>query len=115
MYQSSYAAIAEDDCGLARANEYRAMDRAISLLEAARQNGPASRESIEAVAYVNRLWGLLIDDLASSANSLPEALRAQLISIGLWSMKEAEAIRLGQSDDYDSMIDVSRMIRDSLA
>lgn len=115
MYHSSYAAVAEDASTLARANEWLALDHAVTLLEAARLTGPASPETVEAVTFLRRLWTFLIEDLASAENALPEALRASLISIGLFALRQGEALRLGQSDDFDSVIDVNKMIRDSLA
>ena len=57
-----------------------------------------SREAIEAVLFVRRLWGILIEDLARPENDLPQTLRADLISIGLWIMREAEQIRLEASE-----------------
>ncbi len=56
----------------------------------------------------------LVEDLANPENALPEELRAALISIGLWIMREAEAIRLGRSDDFSAMIEITAMIRDGL-
>ena len=64
--------------------------------------------------YLRRLWGLLIEDLARPENDLPKALRADLISIGLWIMREAEEIRLEKSDNFKGLIDVSMSIRDGL-
>lgn len=115
MYLSSYAAVAEDGSAAARANEWRALDRAVALLEKARPTGSASLETIEAVSFLRRLWTILIEDLASAENALPEALRASLISIGLFALRQADLLRLGHSEDFDSVIDVNKMIRDSLA
>jgi len=115
MYQSSYAAAAEDDYALARANERRALDQAVILLEKARPTGSGSPQTIEAVTFLRRLWTLLIEDLASAENALPDALRASLISIGMFALRQGEALRLGQSEDFESVIDVNKMIRDSLA
>ena len=115
MYQSSYAAMAADDYALARAQEWRALDHAVTLLEEAPPTGAASPETIEAVGFLRRLWTLLIEDLGSAENGLPESLRASLISIGLFALRQGEALRLGQSDDFESVIDVNKMIRDSLA
>jgi flagellar protein FlaF len=115
MYHSSYVAIAEGSAALARANEWRAIDRSVTLLETARATGPASAETIEAVTYLRRLWAILIEDLGSTENGLPDALRASLISIGIFALKQGEMLRLGESEDFDSVIDVSKMIRDSLA
>jgi flagellar protein FlaF len=98
----------------ARERERQAIDRSIELLREAEKAGVNSREAIEAVLYVRRLWGLLIEDLAGPENDLPKALRADLISIGLWIMREAEEIRLEKSDNFKGMIDVSMSIRDGL-
>jgi flagellar protein FlaF len=115
MYHSSYLAVAEDGFTQARANEWRALDQAVTLLEAARPTGSASSETIAAVHFLKRLWTLLIQDLGSEDNALPQALRASLISIGIYALRQGEALRLGQSDDFDSVIDINKMIRDSLA
>jgi len=115
MYHNSYLAVAEDDFAQARANEWRALDQAVTLLEAARPTGAASNETIAAVLFLKRLWTLLIQDLGSDENALPQALRASLISIGLFALRQGELLRLGQSDDFDSVIDINKMIRDSLA
>ena len=47
-------------------------------------------------------------------NDLPQALRADLISIGLWVMREAEQIRLEKSTNFKGIIEVSATIRDGL-
>jgi flagellar biosynthesis activator protein FlaF len=60
------------------------------------------------------LWGYLIEDLARPDNDLPQKLRADLISIGLWMMREAEQIRLEASSNFKGLIDVSTAIRDGL-
>ena len=40
--------------------------------------------------------------------------RADLISIGLWIMREAEQIRLEKSSNFKGIIEVSAAIRDGL-
>ena len=64
--------------------------------------------------FVRRLWGYLIEDLAKPENDLPQSLRAELISIGLWIMREAEQIRLETSSNFKGIIEVSTAIRDGL-
>jgi flagellar protein FlaF len=114
MYQFSYAEIVEDTCGEARLRERQALEHAIGLLCAARDAGPESRESIEALRFVCTLWGVLIEDLASPENDLPESLRAGLISIGLWIMREADNIRAGRTVSYDDLIEINQTICDGL-
>ena len=67
-------------------------------------------------ATLNQADGaFVIEDLGSADTALPEALRASLISIGMFALRQGEALRLGQSDDFESVIDDNKMIRDSLA
>jgi len=110
MYQFPYAEVMDDLPSDARAMERKALEHSIELLEAAEKAGPGSRETADALTFVRRLWGALMEDLAKPENDLPQTLRADLISIGLWVFREAEQIRLGQSTDYRSIIDVSRTI-----
>jgi flagellar protein FlaF len=114
MYQFSYAEVLDETPKGARERERQALDRSIELLCEAEKNGVNSREAIEAVLYVRRLWGYLIEDLARPENDLPKPLRADLISIGLWIMREAEQIRLEKSESFKGLIDVSTSIRDGL-
>jgi len=52
--------------------------------------------------------------LSSPDNDLPAALRADLISIGIWVMREAEQIRLEKSSNFKGIIEVSQAISDGL-
>jgi flagellar protein FlaF len=114
MYQFSYAEVLDETPRGARERERHAIDRSIELLEAADKAGPGSREAIEAVLFVRRLWGTLVEDLASPENDLPKNLRADLISIGLWIMREAEQIRIDKSSNFRGIVEVSATIRDGL-
>ena len=114
MYQFSYADVQEDGVAEAREREREAINHSISLLTAAKSSGIESRDAIEAVYFVSRLWVRFVEDLASPENQLSQELRANLISIGIWIIKEAERIRLRQSDNFQGIIDISTIIRDGL-
>ena len=114
MYQFSYAEVLDETPQGARERERQAIERSIELLQAAERSGVRSRDAIEAILFVRRLWSVLIEDLANPDNDLPQTLRADLISIGLWVMREAEQIRLEKSDNFKGIIDVSSVIRDGL-
>jgi flagellar protein FlaF len=114
MYQFSYAEVLDETPKGARERERLAIERSIELLEAAEKGGVRSREAIEAVLFARRLWGVLLEDLASPENDLPKELRADLISIGLWIMREAEQIRLERSANFRGIMQVSAAIRDGL-
>ena len=114
MYQFSYADVQEDGVAEAREREREAINHSISLLTAAKANGLESRDAIEAVYFVSRLWMRFVEDLASPDNQLSNELRANLISIGIWIIREAERIRQRQSANFQGIIDISIIIRDGL-
>ena len=53
-------------------------------------------------------------ELAAPENALPPGLRANLVSIGIWILKECDAIGLGKTDNYAGVADVCATIRDGL-
>lgn len=114
MYQFSYAEIVEDTASDTRAREREAVEQAVHLLRDAQAAGAATRQTVEALHFVRQLWAILIEDLAAADNDLPQQLRADLISIGLWVMREAEAIRLGQATDFTDIIEINVMIAEGL-
>jgi flagellar biosynthesis activator protein FlaF len=114
MYQFSYKEIMEESTQDARARERQAMHRAIELLELGQRKGAKSLEAAEALIYLNKLWHIFIDDLAKPENDLPDALRAELISIGIWITNEINRMRLGKSDNFSGLIEICAIIRDGL-
>jgi flagellar biosynthesis activator protein FlaF len=110
MYTFSYSEVLAETPQAARERERIVLEHSIELLQAAQEKGISSRESVEAIYFIRRLWAFLIEDLAKVGNDLPNALRADLISVGLWIMNEAEKVRLGVSSNFKGLIDVSRMV-----
>jgi flagellar protein FlaF len=110
----SYADVNADVHPGARLQEQVAFTQVIDLLVLAKELGAGARASIDALFMLRRLWSTLIEDLASDENDLPPQLRADLISIGLWVLKESERIRQGQSDNIAGLIEVNTIIRDGL-
>lgn len=114
MYKFSYAEILEDDVHEARVREQAAIDRAIELMTLAEERGSQSPEATEAVGYVQKLWSYLIKDLVDPGNELAETLKADLISIGLWAIKEADRVRNDPSKNFLALIEVNKTIRNGL-
>lgn len=114
MYESTYMAMLADTTDQIRENERRAFDTAISMLKRAQMAGRGTRDSLEALLFVNRLWTILLEDLADEGNGLPEPLRASLISIGIWVLRRSEDIRQGSVEDFSALIEVSETIRNGL-
>lgn len=114
MYQFSYADIQTDSIADAKDRERQLLDRSIQLLTIAQAKGVRSVETVEAIHFVNRIWTTFIDDLGKDDNELPRELRANLISIGLWLLREADAVRRGDSENFSGLIDISQIIRDGI-
>lgn len=114
MYQFSYADIQSTSVSDAKERERDLLTRSIDMLSAAAAIGPTSMEAVEALHFTNRVWTTFVEDLGSSENALPKELRANLISIGLWLLREAEDIRQGRTDNFEGLIEVSQIIRDGI-
>jgi flagellar protein FlaF len=114
MYEFAYNEVIEDSRQTMRARERQAMDRVIAMLHAAQDKGPLSRERIEALFHLRGLWAIFLDDLRDPNNELPEQLRAGIISIGIWMLKEIERVRGRLTDDLTPMIEINELIRDGL-
>jgi flagellar protein FlaF len=114
MYEFCYNEIVEDSPRIMRERERRAFDTVVTLLKQAREKGQGSRETIEAIYFLRRLWSILLSDLQSPENELPDELRAGIISIGFWMMKEIDEIGAGKKMDLMPMIEINEIIRDGL-
>jgi flagellar protein FlaF len=114
MQRIQYGDLLEDDQQVARERERVALDQSILLLEQAAAPGAALAAAAEAIAFTSKLWAVLVEDLASPENGLPKQLKAQLVSIGIWILRELEAARTDESKRLSDVIVVSKAIRDGL-
>ena len=114
MYQFSYAEVQTDSVADAKDRERQLLSRSIDLLVTAKDKGLQSIETVQAIHYMNRVWTSFVEDLGSDDNELPHELRANLISIGLWLLREGEEVRQGRSDNFEGLIEVSQIIRDGI-
>jgi len=114
MYQMRYEDIIEESALGARERESVLFERLISLLELARRDGPGSPAATEAISYARKLWIALIEDLGDVGNGLQKELKASLISIGFFTLREIERLAEGELIDFDALIEISGSIRDGL-
>ena len=114
MYKFSYDEIIEESGNAARAAERQAMLYSLTLLRKSQVSGATQSEKCEALAFVNSLWSFLLEDLAKRENVLPGELRASLISIGFWMLRESDAIGSGDSNNVKGLIEVTEMIAEGL-
>jgi flagellar biosynthesis activator protein FlaF len=115
MYQDSYREVLDNAPQTVRANERSAILHSISLLERAEKMGPDSREAIDALLFLRRLWEFFLVHLASEESRLPDQLRADLISVGLSILREAERVRDGEVREFSALKEISQIIADGLS
>jgi flagellar protein FlaF len=114
MHKLQYTELLEDDAKDARERERLAIDRSIGLMEQAESSGAGSVDAAKAIVFTSKLWAVLIEDLAAPSNGLAKELRAQIVSIGIWILREIERIRSGEKTSFADLIQVSRAIREGL-
>jgi flagellar protein FlaF len=114
MYQFAYDEIIAESGDVARSQEAQAFDRANALLQKAESADAHSKAGQDALSFNEDLWMILIEDLSHPDNKLTEALRAQLISIGIWVLKEIGRIRAGQSKSFSAIAEINIIIRNGL-
>ncbi len=115
MYKRIYDEVAVETSARIRADEVRALDHSITLMTVAQTKGAGTREAVEAMFFVSRLWGVLLEDLSSDDNGLPSELRAKIISIGIWALKYTEEFRRGLKKDFQPLIEISGIILKGLS
>lgn len=114
MTWDAYETVVEDSSHEARARERQALSLGIDRLERLQREPFSDEDLIESLLYIRRLWAVLIEDLGHPENGFPDKLRADIISIGLWIVKEADRLREERSNDVMPLIEINSLIRDAL-
>jgi flagellar protein FlaF len=114
MTHEAYEEVVEDSTAEARDRERKALSVGIDRLERLGKGRFTAEDLVESLLYVRRLWAIFIEDLSHPENGLPEQLRADIISIGLWVIKEADRLREERSNNVVRLIEINRVIRDAL-
>jgi flagellar biosynthesis activator protein FlaF len=97
-----------------RQSEYRLFAQVTSALIKARDEKLTHVPLIDALDWNRRLWSTLSTDCAAPGNSLPNELRAQIVSLGLWVGRYSSQVAT-QGASIDPLIDVNKSIMDGLA
>jgi flagellar biosynthesis activator protein FlaF len=114
MTWNAYETVVEDSGQEARSRERQALNLGIDRLERLHEGAFSNEDLIESLLYIRRLWTVLIEDLGHPENGFPDKLRADIISIGLWIVKEADRLREERSNDVTGLIEINSLIRDAL-
>ena len=113
--QNAYEEIAADSGSEARLREREALLQSIVAMEEADLNPSDPAKRMNAIVLVNRLWTVLVSDLASAQNHYPRELKAQLISIGFFIMRQLDAVRNDETKDFAAIVEISRTLEQGLA
>jgi flagellar biosynthesis activator protein FlaF len=97
-----------------REAEYRLFGQVTRALIEAEKLDHLDPGRIDALDWNRRLWSALASDCADPANSLPQALRASIISLSLWVSRHTSAV-MRREEEIDSLVDVNRLIMQGLA
>lgn len=98
-----------------RQTEYRAFAAATrGLIDAAGLPESEIGRRAEALAANRRLWSVLAADCAVDGNSLPQALRAQIISLSIFVDRHSRAV-MREGASIDVLVDINRSIMQGLA
>jgi flagellar biosynthesis activator protein FlaF len=92
-----------------REQEADVFRRATGVLKAARDSGTIRR--VQAIADNRRLWMTVTDLMRDPLNSLPEALRASIVSVGLAVQREMDQA----TPDFDFLIAINEDIAAGLS
>lgn len=92
-----------------RSTERRLLVQITGELIEARDAGASGLALAPMLARNREVWNAFSDACATRGNGLPHALRASIISIGLWVERYSSAVMAGK-DDIDALIAVNREI-----
>ena len=115
MTLSSYDTVIEDSAREARGREQQALNHGIALLKRFQSGDIPSSDGAEACSTFGGSGRSSSRISRSPRNGLPEKLRADIISIGLWIVREADRIRQQGSTDVAELVAINTVIRDALA
>lgn len=97
-----------------REMEYRLFAQVTrALLEAAELPDHEIGARMEALDWNRRVWAALAADCGSPGNTLPVALRAQMISLSLWVGRHTSAV-MRREEEIQPLVDVNRIIMQGL-
>jgi flagellar protein FlaF len=95
--------------------EYRLFGQVTrALMEASQADVNDFRTRIDALDWNRRLWSTLATDCADPENSLPDAARAQIISLSIWVNRHSSLV-MRKVEDFEPLIEINRMIMQGLS
>jgi len=96
-----------------RGTEYRLMSQITGDMMTARDTGLSGAALVPVLHRNREVWGAFTSACATTGNQLPDALRASIVSIGLWVDRFTSDVVTGR-DSIDELITVNCSIIDGL-
>ncbi len=97
-----------------RDTEYRLFGQVTRALIEAKESGATGVELLNALDWNRSLWRTLASDCSSDGNSLPDSLRAQIVSLSIFVSRHSSVVMRKQAS-IDTLIDINRTIMQGLA
>jgi flagellar protein FlaF len=98
-----------------RETEYRLFGQVTRALIAASKLDQIEIEArMDALHWNRQLWSTLASECSAPDNSLPDMLRAQIISLSLFINRHTSAIMRNEAS-FDDLIEINRIIMQGLA
>ena len=95
--------------------EYRLFGQVTrALMHAATVDKSDIATRMDALDWNRRLWSTLATACSDPANAMPQAMRAQFISLSLFVNRNTSEVMRGE-DDFSTLIDINRMIMQGLS
>jgi len=95
--------------------EYRLFGQVTrALMDAEKAGVDDIQVRMDAMDWNRRVWSALATDCASPTNKLPEAVRAQMISLSLWVNKHTSAV-MRREEEIGPLIEINRIIMQGLS
>ena len=94
----------------ARSAEYQAFAHVTKALSKAHDDAGQNFSALAEAVYANRkLWNILLLDVTGDGNELPQKLRAEIVSIGLFVQRHSAKI-LDGSGNVEPLIEINTSI-----
>jgi flagellar biosynthesis activator protein FlaF len=95
--------------------EYRLFGQVThALMEAEKLPYSEAAKRMDAIDWNRRVWSFMAGDCLGNDNSLPDQLRASIVSLSLWVGRYSSDV-MQRNADIEPLIDINRTIMQGLA
>lgn len=98
-----------EDISTPRDQEAKVISAITKGLERHAGEGPKSSSLKDYLVKNQRLWVAVRNDTGSEGNTLPQTLRAQLVSLSLWVERHTTSVLTGEGD-VQELIEINRSL-----